>query len=244
VSRWVGVIALLGCLLAARGVSEAAERVLRGRVVDADGKGVAGASVALAWTTAPSGTMPLGGALTDLEGRFELTFAPGGEAAVLLAYDLKVTRGGTDVVQPGDAGRERTITLVPLVRVTGELSTDGGKAYPANGMCWVRDAEHSACLLRVTPDKGKFDLALPPGRYVLAAQAPGREAPPRTLELAAGAAPLQLGRLEVPAYEGRVRPGGVAPPIVFREASPALQQLLRDRHVPGRWTLLYFWDHT
>jgi hypothetical protein len=244
VHRWTCVGLLFACLLAAPGESAAAERVLRGRVVGADGKGVAGASVALAWTTAPSGTRPLGGALTDLEGRFELAFAPGGEVVVLLAYDLEVSRGGLEVVAPDELGRARTITLAPLVRVAGELSTEGGTSYPADGLCWVRDADHSACLLRVTPDKGKFDFALPPGRYVLTAQSPGRETPPRALDLAPGSAPTQLGRFDLPAYEGRVKPGGVAPPLSHREASPELEALLEDRHFPGRWTLLYFWAHT
>lgn len=243
-SRLVGVLAALACLSAVPRSGEAAERTLRGRVVAADGKGVAGASVALAWTVDGMGTRPLAGALTDAEGRFELAFAPGGQATTLLAYDLGITRGALAVVAPTEVGREQRLALAPLVRVAGELSTEGGKFYPASGLCWVRDEARAACLLRVEPDKGKFAFALPPGRYVLSAQAPGRQTPSRPLELVAGAAPTLLGKIDLATHEGRVPSGGVAPPVVYREGSPVLEPLLRDRHFPGRWTLLYFWDHT
>ncbi len=249
-AAFAAVFAILGglCALGAPSFADGSERVIRGRVVDGGGKGVEGAEVATAWRVGASGARPLQGARTDADGRFSLPCAYLGETAVLLAYDAPRARGGFLEVEPARWAQEQTLALSPLTEVRGKLSVEGGKFYPSGGVAWLGPRSRPN-VLRIDPEKGALSVRLPAGAYLLTAQAPVKK--PRTEAVTvpggkpdAPPAPIDLGTFDLEEREGRVETGELAPPFSFQESAPALDALLRDGHVPARWTLLYFWDST
>ena len=237
-------LVLLVSLIALPRFADGAERTLRGRVVDGDGHGVAAIEVATAWTMNASGAKPRKGVTTDADGRFSLSCPSTGSAVAVVAYDASRTHGAFVTVDPAALSKEQSLSLAPTVRVTGELSADDGKYYPADCVCFVAPAVERAFAIRVEPDKGKFSVPLPPGKYVVDAQAPGRKAQSIDVVVAGGKPELALAKLDLKKHEGRIEVGDLAPPIRLKVGHPALDATLTAGHFPDRWTLFYFWDFT
>ena len=224
--------------------ADGAERTLRGRVVDAEGKGVAGIEVATAWTIDAGGATPRKGVKTDADGRFSLPRPSSDSEVTVVAYDAARARGAIVAIDPKAVANEPSLSLAPTVRVTGALSAVEGKHYPADGVCFVATAKDRAYPIRVEPEKGKFSAPLPPGSYVLTAQAPGRRTQSIDVVVAAGKPELALAKLELQDHDGRVEIGDLAPPIRVKVGHPRLDETLEASHFPDRWTLFYFWDFT
>jgi hypothetical protein len=104
----------------------------------------------------------------------------------------------------------------PPVVITGRVFARGSRD-PLPGAGITVDG----AALGETDAAGRFSLSLPPGRRVLQVQAPGHEPLTRTLDVAAGAPPLEL-RLEPalagPRYETVVQaPGAEAPRVSLQQ---------------------------
>ena len=238
------VVFALCSLFALPRLAAAGERMLHGRVVDGDGNGVAAVEVASAWTATASGLKSLRGVQTDTEGRFALACPCPGAMAAIVAYDASRAHGAFVVIDPAAFSKEQSLSLVPTVRVSGELSADDGKHYPADCVCFVAPAAQPSYAIQIEPEKGKYSVPLPPGTYVMNVQAPGRGTRSIDVVVAGGKSELALARLDLKDHTGRVQLGDLGPPIRLKVGHPALDAALSARHAPDRWTLLYFWDFT
>lgn len=149
-------------LLAALAVAQE-KVVIKGKVVDAEGAPVAGAMVAAVWDR----ESPLGGVLTDAEGRFELPADHYGGSIGVLVMDKEKKRGVTSVFSAQSFGKERELTLEKLHRVTGKFSCSELGAPPPWTNVYVFVQPGNARVVQCDSDKAEFSLLLPPGDYKL-----------------------------------------------------------------------------
>ncbi|MDJ0975113.1 MAG: carboxypeptidase-like regulatory domain-containing protein [Planctomycetota bacterium] len=240
---WKRALIALLLVLWPIGEATAGSRTVRGRILDAEGKPVAGVIVASAWTVSAEGARPIQGVTTDARGRFALYREIGSHPLSLLALDPKGESGALISIRSTDVSLEHEATLVPCLVVEGKLSTEGGKYYPAVASAWVAPAATRAPLLRLEPTKGKYTFWLPPGGYELTAQALGQASVRVAVTLRAGEPKRTLEEIDLPDREGRIREGGIAPPIVYGEATASAARALEGEHFPRRWTLCFFWAH-
>lgn len=237
-------LVLLLSLIGLPRFADASERTLRGRVVDAEGHGVAAIDVATSWTIGTGGAKPRRGTTTDAEGRFALSCSNADSPVVVVAYDASRARGAFVAIASKALASETSISLAATVEVTGKLSTEQGKYYPASGVCFIALAAERSFSLRVEPENGKFSIPLPPGAYVLSAGAPARATQTVDVVVAAGKPGIALATIDLKTRESGVEVGDLAPPIRLRVGHPMLDAALAASHFPDRWTLFYFWDVT
>ena len=173
---------------------------LTGRVVDAQGEGVAQAGVTVTWTTA-SGQSGQAGTSTASDGTFSLAAVGGGPLQVQLKasqsgpwpYKLLTMTG----VQPGSA--ELVLRLESSIALSGVVvKADGTPASRAS--VWVRGSGlrggAGTSLLRCDPEGRFMASELEPGSYVLQAMGGERGAVAQevTVQVPATDVRLQLGR--------------------------------------------------
>ena len=174
---------------------------VRGRVVDEAGRPVAGATVAYFWSANGTGKradgtpldvtkddelrelwahegemQPRGRSATTAEdGSFVTTLH--GRAHAVMAMDAGRKRGGIVRVAEGKEEAPVAITLGPLVRVRGKFASKAGEKAPVWTNVYVllpADATRPIDSLRVAhcaSFDARFELWLPPGKYVLDAYA-------------------------------------------------------------------------
>ncbi|MEZ6010053.1 MAG: carboxypeptidase-like regulatory domain-containing protein [Planctomycetota bacterium] len=174
--------------------------VLTGRVVDAQGEGVAQASVLVTWTTA-SGQSRQTGNSTGPDGTFALAAVGGGPLQVQVKasqagpwpYKLLTMTG----VQPGSA--ELVLRLESSIALSGVVvNADGTPAR--RGSVWVRGSgprgSAQSSLLRCDLEGRFMASELEPGEYLLQAMGGERGAVAHevTVHVPATDVRLQLGR--------------------------------------------------
>ena len=239
-----GVLLVCALALVPLRRAAAAERVLHGRIVDAEGRGVAAVEVATGWTLSTTGAKALAGVKTDAEGRFALPLSRVASDFAVVAYDASRARGAFVAIDPGSLAKEQVLTLVPTVRVSGSLSSKEGKYYPAGGVLFVAPAVGHTYVLRLETTEGKFAAPLPAGTYRMDSMAPGRKPITGTLDVPSGKPTLELEKVDLKDRDGGAEVGELAPPIRVKESHPTLDAALVAGHFPDRWTLFYFWDVT
>jgi hypothetical protein len=146
---------------------EAGTRIA-GRVLDAEGRPVAGAQVADLWDfgASPLGS-PFRGLDCDLDGRFDGPLDPREDGFWLVAYSGDRKLAGTVEVPKNGPTTELLIHASPSIRVHGRVaSNDLGRAVPWANTYWSLepgDIRLAQCFTR----KGEFDVRLPAGSFVL-----------------------------------------------------------------------------
>jgi thiol-disulfide isomerase/thioredoxin len=223
---------------------------VKGRVVDADGKPVAGAEVASFWGAGsedmPEGgngkQSPFGGAKTDGEGLFSVKVDFYGRDAALMAMDSNRTAGGTAVVPAALAKKEVEIRLSPLVRVHGKFeSKDLGRAVPWTNV-YMNLLPAKIRLLQNSSLKAEFSMLLPPGEYNMNAYGSDVVGINKTLKLTAAERDLDLGTLNLPAAFLARHVGKELPPWSLTDARGAKKDAtLADYR--GKWVLVDFWGY-
>ncbi len=177
--------------------AKAAEpRIIRGHVVDADGRPVAGAALDFFW----GGNGPILNAdgkpfkhdteeqvkaywdrfgqmepIVKSESKSDGSFSvpARGDFYTLMAMDAERARGGLVAIPKIDDGAEVEIRLQPLIRVEGTIQGCEPGQQPAHLMVVVEVEEDPTRPLDMTrlvlaePREGRFKLLLPPGKYVL-----------------------------------------------------------------------------
>lgn len=94
------------------GLSKDDRTLRRGRVLDAEGRPVAGALVSVVWGTAPTGDI---GRRTNAEGAFQVGLGPG-------RYRIRATASGAEgeVAAEGGPGEEIVIRIQPPEAAAGQ----------------------------------------------------------------------------------------------------------------------------
>jgi thiol-disulfide isomerase/thioredoxin len=244
----IGIALIL--LVAGPSMAQDREVKVKGRVLDPDGKPVAGADVGSFWGVGrddgpeegPPGQTAFGGVKTDGDGRFTVKVDFYGRDSALMAIDADRKIGGIAVVPVADAGREVEIRLAPLTKVHGKLgSKDLGRAIPWTNV-YIYLPSRKIRILQNSSTKAEFSILLPPGDYVLNAYGSDVTGINKPLALRAGEADLDLGTVELPATFLARHKGQELPPWSLADARGVKKEVqLADYR--GKWVLVDFWGH-
>jgi len=247
-------ISILFCCLAVAGAAE--EWQLRGRVVDDAGRSVMSATVGSFWTSNGSGKRPDGSpvdfqkdadvrefwahegemecrgksALTADDGSFALSMHS--RSHHVLAIDKTRQLGGLVRIQNGQENLPAEIRLGPLVRLkaTFEAPADLPAAWTHVYVMLPDDPELPIDNFRIAncgSFQKRFDVALPPGKYVLNAYGQS--------DAAVNEIDLDINRdLEIELKAGeKVRDLGTIQ--LHRRPLSGLQQRVADARQQGKW---------
>ena len=204
-----------------------------------------------------------------LEGRFNFT-VDGGPREAVFAVDKRHERGGIVLVEQSEADKPVTITMAPLVRVTGEVyCSEAGKTPEwTSAQVYIPDGKGNHTKLMICGSfRGKFSFLLPPGNYDLDVQSSSPNARIRTpkqhtdkntatdlpargirFEIPRGKATLDLGVIDV--VLPRDKDGNPRDITQFYGKEPPELEITDARGVPktvkladfrGKWVLLEFW---
>lgn len=249
-------MAFIAALLAACAASALAGetrdvRHVRGRVVDESGRPVAGVQVGTHWTTT-------GGAMTpqwksdaymqerltvrsDEQGRFGGPLYFDGRPLALLAIDLESRRGGTAILNPDALEDEFTLTIAPLVRLTGEIRIAMPLLADNTVRAFVFDPRAPIAVASVVIEgEGEWELFLPPGRAKLSLVASELERAEIELDLAAehvSTGPVTLQPTALAKLYGQE-----PPPWTITEAR-GLDADVQIADFKGKWLLIETWSY-
>ena len=152
------------CILLLMVASVAAQEkvTIRGKVVDADGKPVAGATVATMWDH----NNPLGGVVTDAQGCFELPADYYGRGSIgVLVMDKEHERGAVSLYSAASFEDERELTLEKLVKVSAKFSCKELGTPPPWMNVYAYAQPGNARVAQYDSTKAEFSMLLPPGDY-------------------------------------------------------------------------------
>jgi WD40 repeat protein/tetratricopeptide (TPR) repeat protein/thiol-disulfide isomerase/thioredoxin len=222
--------------------ASAASSKITGTVVDAEGKSVAGVTIA-EWWLAEKGQMRGSGALSDAAGKFNLELDLSGPGKALLAIDAEQKGGGLVQLSIGDVGKPVTVRLGPLVTVRGEHFCEQLNEGPAwcNTQVWF--SSNRFRIMDCRSREARFDLRLPPGEYKLDGYG-GEEMKgfKRSLILTTNQLVQDLGRINWPATPIGLAAGKPSPAWHITEAR-GLAASTTVADFRGRWLLLDFWGY-
>lgn len=237
-------------VVAGTAVAQQAPEKVKGRVLDRDGKPVAGAEVASFWSADDEGVKDggkrgqsgFGAATTDGEGRFAVNVNFYGRDAAVMAIDANRKVGGVTVVPVADTKREVEIRLAPLVRVHGNFeSKDLGKAISWTNV-YINVLPGKIRLLQNSSRKAEFSMLLPPGEYDMHAYGSSVTGIHKPLALRDGKSDLHLGTLDLPATFLARHAGKELPPWSLADARGVKKDVtLADYR--GKWVLVDFWGY-
>jgi thiol-disulfide isomerase/thioredoxin len=215
---------------------------ITGRVVNKEGKAVAGAEVAEYWRKDDHGELnALPSAKTDGDGRFKLECDLSSRDQPLLAFDASRKLGGIATIRVNAIDKPLVIELSPLVEFRGHFTcTESGQA-PDWTNVEISPVPGGARLAFYRSRDPKFSSKLPAGRYELSGYGSftdyGRVTKEITLEegkdLDLGALDLKLTPL------GRLY-GKELPPWHVTDAR-GLKKDITIADFKGKWVVIDFW---
>lgn len=248
----VGWIALIVC--AALGGSLCAQEgtIVKGTVVDAAGKPVAGADVANFWIAgegavksllgfggAPSMT-PFGNAKSDGAGQFAVKVDFYGRPQAVMALDKERNRGGVAVVEAAKATSPVTIKLAPLVTVQGKFACPDLDRRPPWTNVYMSLLPGGIRVVQCSSNNASFAFKLPPGKYQFWGYGSDVEGIVKELELKAAAPMLDLKTIDLP---GSIiaKHVGKAPPVWNVTDARGVNKNVGLADFKGKWVLIEFW---
>ena len=215
---------------------------ITGRVVDKDGKPVAGAEVAEFWRRDDAGEMKaLPSARTDGDGRFKLECELGSNDQPLMAIDATRKLGGIATIRASALEKPLLIELSPLVELRGHFTcTESGRPPDWTNVS-MSVMPGSSRLAFYRSRQSKFSLKLPAGRYELDGYGPLTDYQGVTKELTlAQGKDLDLGALDLKLTRlGRLY-GKELPPWHVT-AARGIRKDIKLADLRGKWVVIDFW---
>jgi hypothetical protein len=221
---------------------------VRGKVVDANGHPVEGATVASFWMRSwrrPEGQggsslSPVQGVTTDREGAFAIELQLYGRDGALLAIDRRQKVGGSVTVKAKGPVEPVTITLGPLVRVHGSFSSsDLGKRPPWTNV-YISLMPGNVRMVMSESQEAKFDVLVPPGTYRFWGYGTDVTNLTKDITAKADSPDLDLGTLDIPATI-IAKHKGKAPPEWKITDARGVKKDVRLADFKGKWVLMEFW---
>jgi hypothetical protein len=235
-----GSIALL-LLLAGPALAEDFE--IRGRVVDADGAGVAGIRVTTYWKldgASPSPMRPPGWT-TGEDGTFKGTVSFRGRALSILAFDAEGRRGGSGVIGEADLSEELKIVLGPTSVVTGKIVCPDLEE-PIPGAHISLTPKGAIIAAGVVSSTSEFAFRLPPGEYRMTLTPKYCKTIRTTLKVPADGGEIDLGEVTATATV-IARHFGKKPPELTVTEARGIGKDVKLLDFKGRWLLIEFWGY-
>jgi hypothetical protein len=219
-----------------------------GKVVDAKGDPVEGATVASFWIR--SSRQPDGnggssfnafqGVTTDREGAFALELQLYGRDGALMAMDRGQRMGGSVVVKAKGPAEPLKITLGPLVRVHGSFSCNELKKRPPWTNVYITLMPGNVRLVQNDSREATFDVLVPPGTYQFWGYGSDVADLRKEITARADTTDLNLGILDMPATIIAKHKGKAPPQWNVTDARGAKKDVkLAD--FKGKWVLMEFW---
>jgi hypothetical protein len=220
---------------------------VRGKVVDAQGKPVAGAVVSPFWVRSSNSQgsakgilAPTDAASTDRDGTFTTELRLYGRDGALLAMDRDRKLGGLATVRANATDQPVTITLGPLARVHGAFSCNDLKAAPKWTNVYIMTREGRARVAMNDSEEARFDLMLPAGAYEVYAYGSDVDSVRKAVAIEPGKAELDLGTIDLPATI-IAKHTGKAPPAWHVTDARGVKKDVTLSDFRGKWVLLEFW---
>jgi len=236
--RNIAVLALAAT--AVLGVARAEDLTVKGKVVDAAGRPVAGAEVASFWTAHEGAMRPHNGATTDADGHFTLKAAFWGRPVAVLVLDKDRKTGGLFTVDKASAAREATVKLEPLVRVKGDFTSKELDHKPRWTNVLLTTPKDRAQFLQCSSQQAAFSFLVPPGTYQFWGYGTDIKDDRRELTVQADQPELDLKTIDVPATVIALHKGK-APPAWKVTDARGVKKDVTPADFKGKWVLVEFW---
>lgn len=238
--RWWFVLGILAWMppFAARAQEEVK---VNGRVVDAEGKPVAGVKIGTNWNVDRQGEMnPYKGVYSDKEGRFSLATTFFGRKQALLALDFDGKSGALLVLDQKGAAKPVELKLGPLVHVHGQFFCKELDKKPVWTMVYMMSGD--ARFLGCSSDDASFSFHLPPGKYNFWGYGSDIQSLKKDITLSADKPDFDMGTLDFPATI-IARHKGKAPPKWHVTDARGVKKEVKIADFKGKWVLLEFWGY-
>ncbi len=230
--------AVFAALLVAASAARAGDAtILKGTVVDADGRGVAGVDVGDNWQLGRE-CRPYSDVRTDQDGTFEITLRYFRPPIALLAMDEKRERGAAVVISEDDAKNPVTLRLSPLATVRGEFWCANKDVSPAgSSVQWQFGTARIGNLHAVDP---KWEVKLPAGAWQFWTYHPDTAPCIKKLDVPADGKDVDLGQLEVAPNTLATLRGKPFPDWKVSDAR-GVEKTVQPSDFKGKWVLVEFW---
>lgn len=226
-------LALLVLVAAAQ--ASVAETVLKGKVLDTDGKPVAGADVGSNWDFGKE-LRAYDAVKTEPDGTFALTLRYFNAPLALIAMDAARERGAAIVVTADSAATEQSLALAPLVAVKGEFSCTDASLNPVSvSIQWQFRGARAGNLWAQEP---KFETKLPPGPWGFWTFS--KDLRTFRKEFEAGGEDLDLGAMTIEPSILASLAGKEFPEWTVSDARGA-GKTVQPKDYRGKWLLVEFW---
>lgn len=236
------LLALVGAAGTTRAGEDGGPRLIEGRVVDASGSPVAGASIAYNWTLHPIGHFaPEDPCISREDGSWVLSIPAGSRAKGVMALDAAQKRAAIAVIDPRTAPSQHVLALMPMISLEFSTPPLDGTTLALSAGISVRVVGTDQPVLRSSAE-GSARVPVPPGHYVMRWEGREIESLERTVDLRQAESRFDLGLLPLSASPLAMAYGRALPAVmcVAREG----RRVLDDRAWRGRWIVLEFWSTT
>lgn len=225
----------------------AQEITLRGKIVDVDGKPAAGIEVANFWIGkrdflgfGKGITMTAhGSAVTDSDGKFAVKVPGWLTEPALLAVSADRKTGAMASVKAKETTDVPTMTLKPLVKVTGNFDSKELGHKPPWTNVYINTMQSSR-LVQSDSRRADFAFLLPPGKYKFDGYGSDVKSARREIEVPADKPELDLGTIDLPATEIAKHVGKAPPAWHVTDARGAKKEVTLADY-KGKWVMIEFW---